>query len=82
MVDRRAAHLTCSDGASALKKGGSLSPPAALPCGATMLRARRRQAMPALHGALPHRIRAIRANLRPMRIPEHNLDHTGEGSAL
>ena len=38
--------------------------------------------MPALHGALPHRIRAIRANPRPMRIPGHNLDHTGEGSAL
>ena len=38
--------------------------------------------MPALHGALPHRIRAIRANPRPMRIPGHNLDHNGEDFAL
>ena len=39
MVDRRVDHSTCSDGASALKKGGSLSPPAALSCGAPLGRA-------------------------------------------
>ena len=40
MVDRRVDHLTLSDGASALKKGGSLSPPARLSCGAPPRRAR------------------------------------------
>ena len=39
-------------------------------------------AMPAPHGALPQKRRAIRANPRPMRIPGHNLDHDGEGFAL
>ena len=31
MVDRRVDHSTCSYGASALKKGGSLSPPSPPP---------------------------------------------------
>ena len=39
-------------------------------------------AMPEPHGALPHRIWAIRVNPRPMRIPGHNVDHNGEGFAL
>ena len=38
--------------------------------------------MPAPHGALPHRIWAIRANPRPMRVSGNNLDHNGEGFAL
>ena len=39
-------------------------------------------AMPAPHGALPHRIWAIRANPCPMRVSGHSLDHSGEDFAL
>ena len=39
-------------------------------------------AMPAPHKALPHRIRRIRANPRPMRVSGNSLDHDGEGCAL
>ena len=56
--------------------------PSPSPCGATTRRARRGHAMPVPHGALPQRTRAIRANPRPMQIPGHSLDHSGEGSAL
>ena len=51
-------------------------------CGATPRRARRGQLKPAPHYALPQRIRGIRANSLPMRIPGHSLDHNGEGCAL
>ena len=47
-------------------------------CGATPRRARRGQLKPAPHYALPQRIRGIRANSLPMRIPGHSLDHNGE----
>ena len=51
-------------------------------CGVTPRRARRGQLKPAPRYALPQRIRGIRANSLPMRIPGHSLDHNGEGSAL
>ena len=38
--------------------------------------------MPTPHGALPHRIWAIRANPSPMRVSVNSLDHDGEGFAL
>ena len=83
MVDRRVDHLPLPGAAPAGKKGGSLPPlpPPPVrrhdaPCGAGT----REGTGP--HGALPRRIRGIRANPRPMRIPGHSLDHNGEGFAL
>ena len=63
MVDRRVAHLTCSDGASALKKEGvALTTITLLPRGATTLHVRRATRGSAPHGALPRKTRAIRVN--------------------
>ena len=69
MVDRRVDHLPLPGAAPAVKKGGgapSTSSPSRV----------------APHYALPQRIRRIRANPLPMRIPGHSLDHNGEGFAL
>ena len=74
--------LTLSDGAPAVKKGGSLSPPAPLSCGAPARRARegRREAQPRI--SYSHQTREIPVVPRLMRrfgkVPNHN----GEGSAL
>ena len=64
------------------KRGGRSLHFLPLPCGATTRRAGRGRAMPAPHGALPRRIRGIRANPRTMRVSGHSLDHNGEGFAL
>ena len=64
------------------KRGGRSLHFLPLSCGATTRRARRGQREAAPHYALPQRIRGIRANPLPMRIPGHSLDHNGEGFAL
>ena len=81
MVDRRVDHLPLPGAAPAVKKGGlpPLPPPRVAPRRAVRGGG---HTMPPPNGALPHRIWAIRANPRPIRIPGHNLDHNGEGFAL
>ena len=77
MVDRRVDHLTCSDGASAPKIGGSLSPPSSLPCGAPG-EAWTREVQPRF--ALSQPTRGIRANPLPTRLSRQGPDHSSEGA--
>ena len=81
MVARRVDHLTCSDGASALEKRGSLSPPAPLSCGAVTPGGRgTREAQPRF--AWSHQTRGIRVVPPLMGRFGKVSNHTGEGSAL
>ena len=71
-----------SGGAPAAKKWGRSLHHHPLSCGAPLGQAGGGHAGPAPHCALPRRTRGIHANLRPIRLSRHSLNHNGEGCAL
>ena len=74
--------FTLPGGAPAPKIGGSLPPLPPPPVRRHDAPCEAGTRKPVPHYALPQRIRGIRANPLPMRIPGHSLDHNGEGFAL